>query len=250
MKVFVFNGPKVGYGLFGTFCLLVILYVGFAPQIDTVIASADVTETTYIALVIDGFGSGIEGTREFLYMDIPYTAIVEPSMSHTSEEIRLLSKGQRDVLLDIRDPSSGIKTILEVDVNNLQGININGKSKLMQDEELAMQLLTFAKEDNLILFNSDAKNKSISQDMIKELSLDFFQKDIVIDETSDISKIEKNLKKAADIANKKGYVIALGNLGGQGGKYTAQAIKNIINEFEEKNVKFVTLTELLELYNS
>lgn len=248
MKVFVFNGPKVAYGLFGVLCFFVLLYVGFAPQIDTVIASADVAETTYVAVVIDGFGSGLEGTKEFLYMDIPYTAIVEPSMSHTSEEIRLLSQGSKDVILDIRDPVCGISTILELDINNIQGIKISPKSRLMQDEEVALQLLSFAKEDNLILVNSDSKDKSISQNIIDELSLNLFQKDIILDETRDISKIEKNLKKAAEIASKNGYAIAIGNLGDKGGKYTAQAIKNISSEFEEKNIRFITLTELVEIY--
>lgn len=247
MKVFVLNGSKIGYSLFGLLCFFVLIYIGFGPQIDTVIASAEVTETTYVALVISGFGSGVDGTREFLYMDTPFTALVEPSMPYTNEEIRLLSNGNRDVFLDITTIVTNTSEFLNIDFNYIQGINIHGKSKLMQNKDIALQVLGLAKDNNLIVIDSIPKNRGITKSISEELNLPYFKKDIILDETKDINKIERNLRKAGDLADRNGYAVAIGNLGDKGGRSTAQAIKNISNEFDEKNIKFITLTELAEI---
>lgn len=247
MKVFVLNGPKIGYSLFGLFCFSILIYIGFAPQIDTVIASAEVTETTYVAVVISGFGSGVDGTKEFLYMDTPFTALVEPAMPFTNDEIRLLSNGYRDVFLDITTPVTSTSEYLNINFNDIQGINIHGKSQIMQEKDIALPLLTLAKDNDLIVVDSLPKNKSITQSISEELNLTYFNKDIILDDTTDINKIEKNLRKAGDLADKNGYAVAIGHLGDKGGKSTAQAIKNISDEFEEKNIKFITLTELAEI---
>lgn len=240
MKVLVLNGRKAAYTLFGIFCFSILVYVGFIPQIDSVVVSTEVKQTTYVAIIIEGFGSGLSGTREFLYMSIPYTGVVTPNMPYTDEEIRLLSQGQRDVFIHVEGA-------LEKNFNNISGINIHSSSTFIQDKNIALELMAFAKDNDLIVVDTNPKGKNMLKEINQELGVIFFEKDITLDDTKDISKIEKSLKKAGDTADKNGYAIVVGNLNKNTGKAIAQAIKNVTAQFEERNIKFVTVTELAEI---
>jgi|GEM_PF-2035933 len=237
MKVFVLNGRKAAYTLFGTFCFLVLVYVGFLPQIDSVVASADITQTTYVAIVIEGFGSGLSGTKEFLYMDIPYTGAVMQEKPYTDEEIRLLSNDFRNVFVYIDGATNK-------NFNNIDGISIKSTNDFLQNQEIVLELMTFAKNNNLIVIDTEPTKKRIAKEISAELGVIFFEKDIILDDTNNISKIEQNLKKASKIADRNGHAIVIGDLGNNTGKSLYQAIKNVSATFQEKNIEFVTLSEL------
>ena len=240
MKVFVLNGRKAAYTLFGVFCFCVLVYVGFLPEVESVVASADITQTTYVAIVVEGFGSGFSGTKEFLYMSTPYIGVVSPDKPYANEEIRFLAEGQRDVFIHVGDE-------LKKDFNNINGISIHGSSEFMQDERVALELMTFAKDNNLIVIDTNPKNKQTIKEISEDLGVIYFEKDIALDNEKDISKIEKKLKKAANLSDKNGYAIVVADLSKNTGKSVAQAIKNISGIFEERNIKFVTITELVEI---
>lgn len=76
MKIFTFNGPKAAYNIFACVCLLAIVYFGFVKDMAVAVSSEPV-KTTYLAIIIDDFGNGGDGTKEFLYMEA--CDIIEPT---------------------------------------------------------------------------------------------------------------------------------------------------------------------------
>lgn len=99
MKVITLNGQKLASAAFALLCCTVIMYVGFINP-HTVAVTATVQPTVPIALVVEGFGTGQNGTREFLYMDIAFSGIVDNTAPLAQEDKELLISGGREVFLN------------------------------------------------------------------------------------------------------------------------------------------------------
>lgn len=56
--------------------------------------------------------------------------------------------------------------------------------------------------------------------------------------------VKKRLGEAANIALKKGFAVAIEHVGVEGGKITAEAIKEMLPEFSAQNVQLVFVSEL------
>ena len=72
------------------------------------------------------------------------------------------------------------------------------------------------------------------------------KRDVFLDSTQSKEKIKDNLRKAIKIANEKGYSVAIGHIGAEGGKVTAEAIKEVLNEVGD-SVDFVGVSKLLPI---
>ena len=68
-----------------------------------------------------------------------------------------------------------------------------------------------------------------------------------MDSTDNVAVVKKNLEKTAQIALKNGFALAIGHVGPEGGKITAQAIKEMAPEMEQKGIEFVTISEYAKL---
>ena len=72
----------------------------------------------------------------------------------------------------------------------------------------------------------------------------FLARDIFLDSTDDVNVVKANLRKAAEVALEKGYALAIGHVGPEGGMVTVQAIRELIPELEAAGVTFVTVSQL------
>lgn len=59
-----------------------------------------------------------------------------------------------------------------------------------------------------------------------------------------MASIEKQLDKLMDVALKNGYAIGIGHVGVEGGKITADAIKNKMPEMKKRGIEFVFLSQI------
>ncbi|MCL2593450.1 MAG: divergent polysaccharide deacetylase family protein [Defluviitaleaceae bacterium] len=195
MKIFTLNGPKVAYTFFSIFCAAVILWFGFLRGGDNAYPTSggyQFQNTVYVAIVIDDFGNGKDGTREFLYMDIPFTGIVMAEQAFSAEEERLLRDAGKDVILNTQSQRNvELLESLEIDISRL----------------------------------------------------------IYLDKTQNVKRIEENFLKTAEIARDKGFAIAIGRVGQNGGRTTAKAMQNIRDTYADMSVEFVTISQLIELLN-
>lgn len=223
----------------------------------------------YIAIIIDDFGNNTEGTKEMLSLPIRFTGAVMPSMENTKEECQLLYENEKGVILHMpmqahhgKQSWLGSTPILndysnelasEIFRNCLQqidyisGVNNHMGSKVMENEELLTAILTEMKEKDLIFVDSLTTEKSKGEKVASELGIPYFKRDVFLDSTDSVAEIENNLLKTAEIAKSKGYAVAIGHVGSEGGLATYKAINNLHTKLESEGIKFVTIQELQEL---
>ena len=70
------------------------------------------------------------------------------------------------------------------------------------------------------------------------------ERDVFLDSTDSVEVVKEHLRKAGEVALEKGSAIAIGHVGPEGGKITAQAIKEVAPELERAGITFVTVSEL------
>ena len=128
-------------------------------------------------------------------------------------------------------------------LNCAVGINNHMGSKIMEDERILNILFKIAGEKNLIFVDSKTTPKTKAKLFAQKYNVKLYGRDMFID-NKDKSKVRENLIKTIKIASNKGFAIAIGHVGPAGGKITAQAIKEIYDEYKDKGVKFVTLTQI------
>ena len=86
--------------------------------------------------------------------------------------------------------------------------------------------------------------KSIAYDTAKEIGVPTLKRDVFLDSTKSKYQIKENLIKAINIAKEKGYSVAIGHVGAEGGNVTAQAISEVVNEVGD-SVEFVAVSDII-----
>jgi len=78
-----------------------------------------------------------------------------------------------------------------------------------------------------------------------ELGATVYVPDILLDNSNDVRRIERSIRRAARQAEENGFAIAIGNLGTGNGPAKAQAIRNMQEELSQMGVRLVTVSELV-----
>lgn len=220
----------------------------------------------YIAIVIDDFGNNSEGTEEMLELPIKFTGAVMPFMPNSEEEAeRLAAMGKEAILHQPMEAHTGKRSWLgpvpilgnmsveevknrfcqNADSIKTSGFNNHMGSLITEDREKMRAIMECAKERNMYFLDSVTSSKSVAQSEAERAGIKYFKRDVFLDSTQDIAKIKANILKTATIAEERGYAIAIGHVGAEGGEVTAKALRDTIDEL--KGFKFVTLSELGEL---
>lgn len=250
-----------------TFILKIFLIVLFIGLIFRWINVKAENSQKYIAIIIDDFGNNSAGTEEMLNLPIKFTGAVMPQMPNSEEESdRLKSLGKEVILHQPMEAHTGQRSWLgpvpilstmtadeaaeqfkeNAETLDPKGFNNHMGSLITEDKQKMTAILKTAKEKNMFFTDSVTTGKSIAEETAKELDIPYLKRDVFLDSTHDVGKIQKNLLKTAEIANKKGYAIAIGHVGAEGGIATAQAINSLYKSLEDKGYKFVTVSELLQ----
>jgi Uncharacterized protein conserved in bacteria len=252
-------------------CLFVCVVVASTKIINrrAIFASAENEQKAYLAIIIDDFGYNGEGTDEMLALDIPFTAAIMPFCEKSSEDVNkvraagkemivhmpmesLLGKkswvGDKGVFLNMTDEE--IKAVVQEAfgvVEGAVGLNNHMGSAIMEDERTLNVVINDVADRGLIFLDSRTTANSAAKKVCQSRSCCLLGRDVFLDSTNDITVVKKQLMKAAEIAVKNGTAIAIGHVGPEGGKITAQAIKDLAPEIEKMGVEFVTITKLKEI---
>ncbi|SHK04185.1 divergent polysaccharide deacetylase family protein [Paramaledivibacter caminithermalis] len=246
--------------------LLVTLQVLFK---HSTIVSTDSNSNGYVILIIDDFGNHGDGTDEMIDLNIPITTAIMPFMPHSLSDAKAAHNANLEVILHLpMEPNVGkkewlgprgitcnlsdedIKKIVYDGLNEVKyavGINNHMGSKATQDKRVMKAILEVAKENNLFFVDSKTSPASVVLEMANNLNVPCFTRDVFLDGTKDINHISKQILRLGDIALKKGYAIGIGHVGVEGGKPTAKAIKSVYPSLVEKGVRFITITQLMEI---
>ena len=218
-----------------------------------------------IAIVIDDFGNNQEGSLEMLKLPIKFTGAVMPDMPKSEKEMNLLLENGKEVILHQpmqahtgkvswlgSSPILSNMSIKEVEnvfkknkeqINKAVGFNNHMGSLITEDREKMESILKIAKESNWFYIDSVTSSKSVAYDVAKSLGVKAVKRDVFLDSTKSKEKVKQNLRKTIEIAQKKGSALAIGHVGAEGGKITAEAILEIYNEYKN-DVEFVYASQL------
>lgn len=225
-------------------------------------------EKPKVAIVIDDFGNNQEGTYEMLNLPIDFTGAVMPYMPNSEDEMnKLIEKGKEVILHQPMEAHTGkrswlgatpilgnmsideVKTTFSKNadqINKAVGFNNHMGSLITEDKDKMTEILKIAKERDWYYVDSVTTGKSVAYDTAIELGVPAVKRDVFLDSTQSKEKIKDNLRKAIKIANEKGYSVAIGHIGAEGGKVTAEAIKEVLNEVGD-SVDFVGVSKLLPI---
>ena len=219
-----------------------------------------------LAILIDDFGYCGEGTEEMLALPIPFTAAVMPFSSCTAadaEAVRQAGKeifihmpmesltgkrewvGEKGVFRDmteeeIRDRVEEAFCILP----DAAGMNNHMGSAIMEDERSLSAVMDVLQEKDMLFVDSMTTAKSLGRKTAGEKGVSFLARDVFLDSTDAMEVVKANLRQAAEVALEKGYALAIGHVGPEGGKITAEAIRTLIPELEAAGITFVTVSDL------
>jgi len=226
----------------------------------------------YLAIIIDDFGYGAEGTDEILSLDIDFTAAIMPFSEKTDEDLKKVQAAGKDYIVHMPMESlTGKKAwvgnkgvfismteeeiyyvvaeALEI-VEGAAGLNNHMGSAIMENERCLNAVLKAVKENDIMFIDSMTTASSLGEKLGEENGIFAVERDVFLDSTDDKNEVKKRLKQAADIVFEKGYAVAIGHVGPEGGIVTYQAINEMKDELEKNGIEFVTVSRLREMYES
>ena len=254
-------------------CLALFLLWGFIFSLlggISVPSSADASFSpegeSKLAIIIDDFGSSRAGIAEMMSIDRHLTFAVIPFSSHSLEDAESAHNKGYEVIVHLpMEPNHGKMSWLgprpilagmkedEVrqlvrdafeDVPYAVGANIHMGSKASGDENVMAAILDVIREKDLYFVDSRTARHPIGKKMAAERGVRCYERNVFLDGQQPKSFVKGRLAEAADVAVKKGYAVAAGHVGIEGGKITADAIREMLPEFDQRKIELVFISEL------
>ncbi|EOH2905329.1 divergent polysaccharide deacetylase family protein, partial [Campylobacter jejuni] len=128
---------------------------------------------------------------------------------------------------------------IKKDFKDLRYINNHTGSLFTSNEEAMKKLYEALKNQNIFFVDSKTIGNSKANKIAKELSIPYIQRDVFLDNEDDVNYVKKQLENAVKLAQKKGFVIAIGH-----------PRKNTFKALEQSKdlLKSVDLVYLSEIY--
>lgn len=219
-----------------------------------------------LAIIIDDFGQNRDGVREMLSINRHMTVAIMPFLQFSKADAEAAYQNGHEVIVHLPMESNngklswvGPRPILSVmsdnevyqividsfdDVPHAVGANIHMGAKVGNDERIISSVLDVIKSKRLYFVDSRSSSRPIAKKIADEKGVLCYDRDIFLDGTKSKDTIKKQLKKAADISLQRGKAVAIGHVGTEGGKITAQAIREMLPYFDEKKIELVYVSEL------
>jgi Uncharacterized protein conserved in bacteria len=186
-----------------------------------------------LAIVIDDIGEDMKVLRGLVDLDFPVTLAVWPNASHTRESVKLIQAKGRDLIVHFPMEPMGFPTYDPGDdalfismsdeairkrvAENLAqipeaiGVNNHMGSRFTSNSHGMKTALGEFKSRGLFFLDSMTTGKSVGRTVARETGIRFFERDIFIDNVKDVSAITLQLRKAENVALKRGFAIAIGH---------------------------------------
>ncbi|MBU8907795.1 divergent polysaccharide deacetylase family protein [Desertibacillus haloalkaliphilus] len=248
--------------------LLLFLFISASIVSLGSINYAHAKEVAKAAIIIDDFGGDVKGVDEFFESDIPITVAIMPFLAESEVQAELAHEKGLEVMLHLPlQPKKGksswlgpnpitadlpieeIKKRVEAAIESIphvKGINNHMGSRIVEDEDIMRAILEVAKEHNLYFIDSGTSGNTVIPKLAEELGVPWAMRDVFLDDThSSHSHVNKQMKKLAKVAQKKGSAIGIGHVGIRGTE-TVKGVKQSATQFQEKQVEIVPVSHLLK----
>lgn len=218
------------------------------------------------SIIIDDFGGGIGGVKDFLEGDIKITAAVMPFTEKSKEHAKWAHKNGIEVMVHLpMQPKKGKLSWLgpkpiTIDLSKQEvkkrvreaiksvpyarGLNNHMGSLAIENEEIVRGIVEVAKEKKLYLVDSATSPKSKIPKIARELGVPFLVRDVFLDDISSSTHVAKQMEFLARITEENGKGIAIGHVGVTG-KVCSRGIVQSMKLYQKKNIKIVPVSELI-----
>lgn len=228
--------------------------------------SSESLDEAYLAIIIDDLGSGRGGVKELMSINKHITFAVMPFCEFSQEDAQNAHEKGYEVIVHLpMEANTGkrswlgpnpilagmgsekVKRIVWDAFDSVPfavGANIHMGSKASSEESIVTAILDVIKEKNVYFVDSRTAYHPVAKRIADEKGILCYERDTFIDGQQSKSFIKKRLNEACEVARKKGYAIAIGHVGIEGGKATAEAIYEMLPVFDHKNIRLVFVSEL------
>ena len=218
-----------------------------------------------LAIVIDDFGNGMNGTADMLELPVKFTIAVMPFMPTTKQDAELAHKRGHDVIVHMpMEPNKGKREWLgpgaittdlsdaEVrkrvedaikDVPYAIGMNNHMGSKVTADERVMRIVLSVVREHGMFFLDSRTTPKTVIPKLADELGVPRLGNDVFLDDVYTVQHISKQVGIVSRRLNEEVSCVAIGHVGPPG-KKTAAVLKDSI-PLLKRQAQFVRLSELI-----
>lgn len=216
-----------------------------------------------VALIIDDVGSVRKAADAMLKVPAPLTWSVLPFTPHGQEYIQAAKERGFEVMLHLpmepldrsNNPGPGLikgewtetEIIAQLEANLGQvpgaaGLNNHMGSAGTADERLMEIIMGFIKDKGIYFVDSMTSQNSLGEAVARRYQVRFNKRDVFIDNLEDIESKKRALRQLLKVALKKGEAIGIGHV--RNG--TAEAIIEMLPEFEKAGIEIVPVSELLD----
>ena len=212
--------------------------------------------TAIIVLVIDDFGYRNDTVSdEFLNLDIPLTCAIIPGHSfskkfaekaisagkeviiHMPMESANYTPGEEGFKLSSKMTSDLIESKLIDAIESIPeaiGMNNHQGSRATADGKIMTVVASVLKQRNKYFIDSRTSSNTVGEKTMISMGVPTARRNIFLDNDNEIRKIEKQIEKLVQFANKNGMGIGIGHAR----QNTLQVLKNKIPELEAKGYVF------------
>ncbi len=223
--------------------------------------------TTYqagtVAIIVDDMGSSLKEAQELLSIGIPITFSIIPGLPKVKGVAAAAKASSQDIMIHIpmesqgypkqRLESNGLLTrysaeelvsrveMLFETVPGAVGANNHMGSRFTESEEKMVPVLEVLKKHGLFFIDSRTTPLSKGYELSHRMGLKSGTRNVFLDNQQDVAAIKKQLQLAADMARKKGGVIAICHPH----PTTIAALKEAVPGMQKAGITFVRARELV-----
>ncbi len=249
--------------------MILIMSFIIPTAIPKTIASA-ANDAPKIAIVIDDFGSFDEsGVDEMLSADCTLTCAVIPFVDNTEKHIKKISERGHEIIMHMPmqshvnlpeswygpvyisnydSPQIATKKLTKCleQFQNVKGFNIHIGSGVSRNKNLMRTIYDFANKNNLYFLDSRTIETTAVIDACKETDSIYLGRDVFLeaDKNRSFGGVKFRINETINLAKEKGYAVAIGHVGAEGGINTARAILDSIEKIKSEGIKIVPLSEI------
>ncbi len=253
--------------------LMFSLFATFAPKaFKNNIKTNAASTTPKIAIVIDDFGSYDQsGVETLSKCTEKLTCAVLPNVDNSKANAKQFKGLGHEIILHMpmdayvplpadwygpvyikntdspETATKKLETCLK-EFEGVKGFNIHIGSGVSRNQTLMTAIYNFAKEHNLYFLDSRTIETKATENACKNTGSVYLGRDVFLeaDKNRTYSGVCNRLLETANLAKEKGYAIAIGHVGAEGGENTAKAIIDTLPKIKEMGIQIVPLHEIYE----
>ncbi|NMB46154.1 MAG: divergent polysaccharide deacetylase family protein [Firmicutes bacterium] len=217
-----------------------------------------------LALIIDDWGYDWDMAKEFLKLDIPFTAAVLPYRTETENQLTLLRQTGHEVILHLpmepKNPAielddQCIKTDLSdaeirsrveaalAAVRPVAGVNNHMGSKATSDERVVRAVLEVIRENKLYFVDSWTAPTSVARALAAEMEIPSATNQAFLDHYDDVEKVKRQIERLIRLAKRDGQALGIGHVRPQ----TYRALTEMITRFAEEGILIVPASQVVSV---